>query len=172
MANEDLVNYRQDLSEDFSSLWDELDSVIQNMKRDFSQDDRDNFKECTGENPPMGDNVTECLEMVAAEMGVADSFRRKLNNADGLVSNLRSQGRAAAESNSVSEAVRGAADFAQVSELNRLCAQGRYDDVEDEIPDDALAAVQGSVDSYTDCVSATSEAADLRNSLKTAYGTN
>lgn len=172
MANEDLVNYRETLSEDFSDLWDELDSVIQNMKRDFDQSDRDQFKACTGDDLPMGNTPTECLEMVAAEMGVADSFRRKLNNADGLVSNLRSAGRDAAADNNVSEAVRDAADFTQVGDLNRMCAQGRYSDVEDEVRDDALDVADGSIDSYTDCVSVSSEAADLRNSLKSAYGTN
>jgi len=172
MADQDLVNFRETLSSDFGDLWDELEDVISNMKRDFDEEDRAAFKECTTSSSlPQGDNVTECLEMTAADIGVAESFRRRLNNADGLVSGLRSTGRKAAEDNGVSDAVRGAADFAKAGELNRMCARGEYSDVEDMVNDDALSVAGGSIDTYQDCVSVSAENADLRESLKSAYGT-
>lgn len=173
MANDDLVNFRKELGSEFSDLWDDLEDVIANMKRDFDEDDRAAFKECTdSDSLPQGDTLIECLEMAAADVGVAASFRRRLNNADGLVSSLRSEGRKAAASNNVSDAVRSAADFATASDLNRMCSRGRYDDVEEEASDDAVDAVGGSIDSYQDCVTVSSEQAGLRESLKSAYGTN
>lgn len=173
MANDDLVNFRKELSSDFSDLWDELEDVIANMKREFDESDRAKFKACTNEGSlPEGDNLIECLEAQAAEIGVAESFRRRLNNADGLVSDLRSKGRKAAADNNVSDAVRKAGDFATAAELNRKCARGQYSDVEDGAAEDAVQAVGGSIDSYRDCVTVASEQADLRESLKAAYGTN
>jgi hypothetical protein len=173
MANDDLVNFRNDLKDDFGDLWDELEDVIANMKRDFDQSDRDAFKECTNSDSlPQGDTLIECLTMAAEDIGVGESFRRRLNNADGLVSGLRESGRKAADSNDVSDAVRSAADFATASELNRMCSRGQYGDVEDEAADDALTTVGGSIDSYQDCVTVSSEQAGLRESLKSAYGTN
>lgn len=173
MANDDLVNFRNDLKGDFSDLWDDLEDVIANMKRDFDQSDRDAFKACTNSSSlPQGNTLIECLEMAAEDIGVAESFRRRLNNADGLVSSLRTAGRDAAERNDVSDAVRSAADFATASELNRMCSRGQYSDVEDEAAEDALASVGGSIDSYQDCVTVSSEQAGLRESLKSAYGTN
>jgi len=172
MANDDLVNFRKDLSSDFSDLWDDLDDLIASMKREFDESDRAKFKACTNEGSlPEGDNLIECLEAQAADIGVAESFRRRLNTADGLVSELRSSGRKAASDNNVSDAVRKAADFATSSELNRMCARGQYSDVSDEAPDEALSAVDGSIDSYRDCVTVASESAGLRESLKAAYGT-
>jgi hypothetical protein len=172
MADDDLVNFRQDLADDFGSLWDDLEDVIADMKRDFDQEDRDMFKECTNDDSlPRGNSLTECLEETAAEVGVAESFRRRLNQADGLVSSLREQGRSAANSNNVSEAVRSAADFTSAAEINRMCARGNYSDVEDEVGDGVLDVVDGSIDSYQDCVTASAEQAGLRQSLKSAYGT-
>lgn len=173
MANDDLVNFRKDLSSDFGDLWDDLEDVIANMKRDFSDEDRAAFKECTNASSlPMGDNLAECLTLVAEDIGVAASFRRQLNNADGLVSGLRSSGRKAADSNNVSDAVRAAADFTSAATLNRMCARGAYGDVEDEANDEALAVVGGGIDSYQDCVTVSAEQANLREDLQAAYGTN
>ena len=173
MANDDLVNFRKDLSSDFSDLWDDLEDVIASMKRDFDEEDRAAFKECTNaDSLPQGDSLTECLELAAADIGVAASFRRQLNNADGLVQGLREGGRNAAQKNNVSDAVRSAADFASVGDMNRMCARGDYDGVEEGASDDAVAVVGGSIDSYQDCVTVSSEAANLRDSLKSAYGTN
>lgn len=173
MANDDLVNFRKDLSSDFSDLWDDLEDVISNMKRDFDEEDRAAFKECTNsESLPQGDSPRECLEMTAEDVGVAATFRRRLNNADGLVQNLREGGRSAAMSNNVSEATRSAADFATAANLNRMCSRGQYDEVEDEAADDALGVAEGSIDSFQDCVSVAAEQANLRESLKAAYGTN
>ena len=172
MANDDLVNFRRDLASDFSDLWDDLEDVIANMKRDFDEEDRAAFKECTNSAKlPQGDSLAECLELAAEEVGVAASFRRQLNNADGLVAGLREGGRKAAESNNVSDAVRSAADFTKASALNRMCARGDYGDVEDEASDEAMAAAGGSIDSYQDCVTVSSEQANLRQDLKAAYGT-
>lgn len=173
MADDDLVNFRQDLASDFGSLWDDLEDVIANMKRDFDQEDRNMFKECTNaDSLPRGNSPQECLELTAAEVGVAESFRRRLNQADGLVSSLRSAGRKAADSNDVSEAVRSAADFTAAADINRMCSRGNYSDVEDEVGDGVLDVVDGSIDSYQDCVTASAEQAQLRESLKAAYGTN
>jgi len=172
MADDDLVKFRETLSSDFGDLWDELEDVISNMKRSFDEQDRADFKECTNASSlPRGDNPAECLELTAAEIGVAEDFRRRLNNADGLVSSLRSAGRKAAEDNNVSDAVRSVADFAKAGELNRMCARGEYDNVEDMAADDAVDVVGGSIDTYQDCVTVSAENADLRESLKSAYGT-
>jgi hypothetical protein len=173
MANDDLVNFRNDLKGDFGDLWDDLEDLIANMKRDFNDEDRSAFKECTNSDSlPQGDSLTECLTLVAEDIGVGSTFRSRLNNADGLVAGLRSAGRQAADQNNVSEAVRSAADFATASELNRMCARGAYDDVEDDAADDALEVVGGSIDSYQDCVTVSSEQAGLRESLRAAYDTN
>lgn len=173
MPNDDLVNFRNDLKSDFSDLWDDLEDLISSMKRDFDEDDRSAFKECTNaDSLPQGDNLTECLTLAAEDVGVGAQFRRRLNNADGLVSGLREAGRNAAESNGVSEAVRSSADFATAADLNRMCARGEYDDVEDDANEDALKVASGSIDSYQDCVSVAAEQASLREDLEDAYGTS
>ncbi len=174
MANEDLVNFRNQLSSDFSGLWDGLEDVINSMKREFDESDRSKFRECTNSDTlPEGNNIEECLEAMAAELGVAESFRRQLNSAPDLVSNLRSMGRSAAQANNVSDAVRSSADFTKVSTLNRLCSKAQYSDVEDEVSDESMSlAGVSSIGNYRDCVTVTSEEAGLREDLRTAYGTN
>jgi hypothetical protein len=172
MVNDDLVSYRKDLKSDFGDAWDDLADVIANLKGEFDQSDRDMFRECTNSDSlPEGDNIAECLQAQAAEIGVAEEFRRELNKQEDLISSLRSTGRGLADDYSVSEATRDAADFTKVAELNRMCARGDYSEVESEVSDDAEAEAGGSIDSYQDCVTAASAEADLRADLKDAYDT-
>ena len=171
MVDEDLANFRAQLKVDFNDVWDDLSDLIGNMKSDFDEQDRAMFKACTdSENGyPNGNTIGECLEAAAEEVGVAEEFRRRLSDED-LINDLRSMGRSAARDNNVSAAVRSAANFAKDSELKRMCAQNQFGDVEDELSD--LDIVQGSIDSYADCMTAASEASNLRADLKDAYGTS
>lgn len=172
MVDEDLVSYRNELKEDFGNLWDDLADVIANLKGEFDQSDRDMFQECTNaDSLPEGDNIAECLQAQAAKIGVAEEFRRELNKQEDLISSLRESGRDLSDEYDVSSATREAADFATVSELNRMCSRGDYSDVEDEVDDDAVAEAGGSIDSYQDCVTAASAEAGLREDLEDAYGT-
>jgi len=171
MANEDLEGFADALSGDFRDAWTDLEDAIASMKRDFSQSERDEFRDCVNEGSRS--DTVPCLSEKADKFGIAESFRREILQADGLVATLRSAGRSAAESNNVSEAVRNAADFSTVSELNSMCANPNMSDgdIEDELSDSALNLVGGGIDTYQDCVTATAAHADLKQSLKSAYGT-
>lgn len=174
MANEDLQNFANDLRS-FGDLWDDLADVINSMKSDFSQSDRDAFKSCVEDDGQSYDSLSECLTEKAAEIGVAEEFRRRLNREDELISKLRSQGRKAAADNNVSQAVRDTINGAKISDLNKACSNYAFDYVEDELDldDDAMQAALGfdSIENYTQCVSAAAEAAGLSDDLKDAYGT-
>lgn len=171
MANDDLVNFRNDLKDDFSDLWSDLEDAISSMKRNFDQSDRNDFRECINE----GDraDTAPCLAEKADELGIGDAFRRTILSQDGLLSDLREGGRAAADSNNVSEAVRSSADYTSLSTLNKMCGNPNVDtsDIEDELSDDSLAVVGGSIDTFQDCVTATAEEQSLSKNLKEAYGT-
>lgn len=171
MANSNLQSFADSMRSDYGEAWDELDNVISQMQQDFSQDDREEFRECV-EDRDRGD-IVPCLTDKAEELGIASTFRRRIANS-GVVGTLRSAGREAAQRNNASEETRNAANFGAVSDLNKMCANPNIEtsEIEERLSEEALMMVGGSIDSYTDCVTATSEHANLSNDLKSAYGTD
>jgi len=175
MANDDLVSFRSDLKDDFGDTWDELADVISSMKKEFSDSDRQEFKDCTSGEASGYDSLSDCLTDKADEIGVGAQFRKKLNREEDLISSLRSGGRDAATSNNVSEAVRDTIDATAVSEIYTKCANYAFDAVEDELDMDEkdMQAALGfdDIGNYQDCVKAAAEVEDLSDSLKQAYDT-
>lgn len=170
---DNLSDIRDQLRSDFSDIYSEEQRA--KLKRVFSESDRASYKECTsGDSMFDGhDTLGDCLETKAEDAGVASSFRNTFSGSDfqDLTSNLRSKAKAAWSGGEAADRVREIFASTNISDLNRMCAQGDTSGVEDEIGDlDDLIGVS-SIDNYRDCVKAVAEAEDVKSTLKSEYGT-
>lgn len=162
MAGE-LESLRNNLESTVEGFWN--DDAAQEFRNELDDvldtDVSEAFRECLVES---NNNPRECLRETAAEEGVADEFDSAWDGApDDLVSDLRTINNLWSQDQR--EMVREIALNANLSELNRLCANGEYGEVADEL------GLDGQPNSYQDCVTATSEAGDIRENLKALWGT-
>jgi len=176
MGNDNLKQFAQDLSDDFgteSGVWSEFSSLITDLKGEVDDDERQEFRDCADSDDFNGyDTLKACMLAAAENAGVRESFRRRINRNSDLLTDLKSAGISAAASNNVSEEVLSEIDRSELQRLNKMCANGMFGDVEDDLSDDMIAFTGvGSIDSYTDCVTATSEISGLREDLDAAYNT-
>lgn len=159
---EELADLRNRIENTVEGYWNDKEAQeFRNNLNDLLDDSvGEAFEECTKQT---GQSLEDCLEEKADEQGVGGEFQSAWDSApDDLVSSLRTIN--SLWSSEQREMVRQVALDANLGELNRLCAKGEYAEVADELGIDNPTT-------YQECVTATSEAGDVRDGLQKLWGT-
>jgi len=163
MAGE-LEDLRDDLEGIIEGAWGSEEAVgfAQDLEDAFSDDAVEGFEDCA-ESP--GQSFQDCLEKVADEHGVGDALKSSwdTNAPVELLTALRSV--QAKWSKQDKERVAKVARSANLSELNRLCAEGEYSDVQSK------AGLDTAPSTFQECVQLVADAKSLRENLKSLWGT-
>jgi len=153
------------------SAWDLDENEISDFRRSLisvaeQNDVGDEFEECAEER-----NFADCLEEYAEEVNLDKDLKDDWGDApEDLMDNLRDVGDAwGAEERDEARSIAYEADLDQ---LNKKCAQGKIDEVQDEIDMDAVedrTTIGNNISNFSECVEAVSAAKDLSGSLKEAW---
>lgn len=159
---EELADLRNRIENEVEGYWNDDEAQQFRNELDDLLDDNvsDAFEECTEQT---GQSLVDCLEEKAEEEGVSTEFESAWENApDDLVSSLRTIN--SLWKNDQRDLVRQVALDADLGKLNRLCAEGEYQEVSDELGIETPTT-------YQECVTATADAGDVRGSLQELWGT-
>lgn len=140
--------------EEASEFIDQIESAVPG-------DVSDAFTECTTQG---SQSLQDCLADKAEEENLDGSFEDVWDSAPTeLLTSLRSLRNQFSEDQR--DMIRQVALDADLDDLNRMCAKGDYSEVASEI------GMDGQPSNYQECVTATSEAGDVRDTLKEMWGT-
>lgn len=163
MAEQALVDIRNALIDFVPQQWstDEALDFASQLDDAFEGSLEDAYEECTKQG---AQSLKDCLEDEADDADLSGTFGSTWENApEEMVNALR---RVRTQWNSdARNAIRQVALDANLDTLNRLCANGEYQEVQEEL------GVDSAPGTFQECVSATSEAQDIRSQLKDAWGT-
>jgi hypothetical protein len=153
------------------NAWDLDEDEISDFRRSLinaadSLDIADEFEECAEER-----NFQSCLEEYAEDAGLDDELEGEWGDApDDLMDDLRDVGDAWGPDER--DEARAIAYDANLDELNKKCAQGKIDEVQEELDMDVVAeetTVGQQISNFSECVEAVSAAQGVSDALKEAW---
>lgn len=158
----DLEDLRGDLERTAEQAWNSEEAVefAQDIEDAVPGDLADELVDCA----TSGQSIRDCFAEKADETNLDDDFESVWSGAPtGLMTQLRQVQQK--WDDEAKEAVRSIAQDANLSELNRLCADAEYGDVASQLSLDSTPA------NFEECVTMVADAQDLRQDLKSAWGT-